>query len=114
MDLPRSHRARVGGAAGAAAMPDPKSGRRRKAPPNTYWRGDTLWGRAKVKGRLRRWSLRTSDVEVARVRSEEDIARLKTHAFYGGEGRKTYVEAATSWANSIVHDVGPKTAKRYA
>lgn len=95
-------------------MPEQKTGgRRRKAPPNTYWRNGILWGRAKVRGALRRWSLRTDDVEVARARVAEDIAKLKGRAFYG-EDRKRYVDVVVSWGQQIVHDVGPGTAKRYA
>src|ERR1700726_4318100 len=43
-----------------------KKARRRKAPPNTEWHGDTLYGRIRIKGNLKRWSLRTGDVELAR------------------------------------------------
>ncbi len=54
-----------------------------QAPANTEWRGNTLHGRIRIMGRLRRWSLRTDDVEVARARVVEDIARLKAETFYG-------------------------------
>jgi integrase/recombinase XerD len=96
-------------------MPEPKSGRRRKAPKNCEWRGATLHGRKRINGKLRRWSLRTGDVEVARARVEEDIERLvKATAGYT-QGRVKYVDLVASWAEQhIVHEVGPLTARRYA
>lgn len=95
-------------------MSDAKSSRRLKAPPNTEWRGDTLHGRIRIKGKLKRWSLRTGDVEVARTRVTEDIKRLKSAAFYG-DHRVRYRDIVASWAERhIVHEVGPLTARRYA
>lgn len=95
-------------------MPDAKNPRRRKAPANTEWRGDILHGRIRIKGKLKRWSLRTGDVEVARERVAEDIERLKAAAFYG-DHRVRYEDIAATWAERhIVHEVGPLTAERYA
>lgn len=95
-------------------MSDPRNSRRRKAPPNTEWRGDTLHGRIRIKGKLRRWSLRTGDVDIARARVTEDIARLKASAFYG-DHRVLYRDIAASWAERhILHEVGEQTALRYA
>lgn len=90
------------------------SPRRRKAPKNCEWRGDTLHGRIRIKGTLRRWSLRTGDVAIARIRVAEDIKRLKAAAFYG-DHRVRYRDIAASWAERhIVHEVGALTAQRYA
>lgn len=95
-------------------MPAEKISRRRKAPKNTEWRGDTLHGRIRIKGKLRRWSLRTGDVELARQLVAEDIARLKTAAFHGDQ-RVKYMDIVASWAERhILHEVGPRTAHRYA
>lgn len=91
-----------------------KSGRRRKAPKNTEWRGDTLHGRIRIAGKLRRWSLRTGDVELAKALVAEDIARLKAAAFHPGT-RVRYRDLAAAWAERhILHEVGPRTARRYA
>lgn len=88
--------------------------RRRKAPRHTEWRGETLYGRIRIQGKLTRWSLRTGDVELARTRVEEDIAQMKAAAFYGDQ-RIRYQDMVASWAEKhIVHEVGPNTAKRYA
>ena len=46
--------------------------RKPKAPPGCYWRGNTLWGRIKVRGRLVRWSLNTND-----PRSQKRVAKLE-------------------------------------
>jgi hypothetical protein len=94
-------------------MSEPKGARRRKPPPNTYWRGATLYFSAKIKGRLHRHSLRTDVVETARVRAEAEITRLKSAAFYG-DHRVTYQDAVVAWGENIVHEVGPNTARRYA
>jgi hypothetical protein len=40
-----------------------------KAPPDNYWRSDSLWGRKHVKGREFRWSLPTEMPEHAPPRS---------------------------------------------
>lgn len=95
-------------------MREQKSGRKRKAPKNCEWRGDTLYGRKKINGVLRRWSLRTGDVELARDRVKEDIERMTADAFYG-DSRVKYADIAAAWAERhILHEVGQRTAKRYA
>ena len=72
-------------------MGEQKKSRRRKAPPNTEWHGDTLYGRIRLKGTLKRWSLRTSDVDLARQVVAADIERLKAEA-YGPEFSKVGYE----------------------
>lgn len=95
-------------------MPAEKQARRRKAPRNTEWRGDTLHGRIRIKGKLHRWSLRTGDVELAKAVVAEDIARLKAAAFHS-DTRIKYADLAAAWAERhILHEVGPRTAHRYA
>ena len=94
-------------------MPDPTSRGRRKAPKNTEWRGNILFGRKKINGKLRRWTLRTGDVDIARKRVAEDIERLSTAAFYG-DSRVSYRDLVASWfERHIVHEVGPRTVLRY-
>ena len=88
--------------------------RKRKAPKNTEWRGYLLHGRIRIKGRLHRWSLRTSDVELAKQLVAEDIARLKSAAFHG-DHRVKWNDMVASWGERhIVHEVGPRTVQRYA
>src|SRR5436853_5612807 len=90
----------------------------RKAPRHTQWvwrEGDgwTLEGRVRIRGRLKRWSLRTGDVEVAKSRVTEDIARLKQEAFFG-DARPKYRDVFIRWVNAFVaHQVAPTTARRY-
>jgi integrase/recombinase XerD len=92
----------------------PKSGRRRKTPPNTEWHGEILYGRKRINGKLRRWSLRTGDVDVGRRRVEEDIKRLTAQTYYGDD-RVKWADTVASWAETfITHEVSALTAKRYA
>ena len=85
----------------------------RKAPPNTYWRDATLWGRITVKNREIRFSLRTDDAEVAtsrvKARREREVA-----AAHFGDQRPTWEDAVLAWGEHIAASVKPSTAKRYA
>jgi hypothetical protein len=47
-----------------------------KAPPGCYWRGGVLWGRQRLLGKLRRWSLATDNPAIA-----ADRRRAATLAF---------------------------------
>jgi integrase/recombinase XerD len=95
-------------------MSGTKIPRRRKAPRNTEWRGETLHGRIRIKGKLRRWSLRTGDVKLARKLVAEDIARLRSAVYHDG-ARVKYRDIVASWAERHILDaVGPRTAHRYA
>jgi len=47
---------------------------RAKAPKGCYWRGYTLWGRAKINGRTKRWSLRTNEIAAARRKAGRNLA----------------------------------------
>jgi integrase/recombinase XerD len=91
-----------------------KGGGSRKAPPNTEWHGDILYGRKRINGKLRRWSLRTGDVKIGSERVKEDIERLTAAAYYGDQ-RVRWEDLVASWAEThITHEVSPLTAKRYA
>lgn len=88
--------------------------RKRKTPTNTFWRGDTLWGRIKIKGRDHKWSLRTSDPDVAAARSKAERERLVAAAHYGDD-RKLCEDVVLNWAkHHISHHVAESTAIRYA
>jgi integrase/recombinase XerD len=103
-------------------MPDPRRRRQgkppRKAPRNTQWvwrEGDgwTLEGRVRIRGRLKRWSLRTSDVEIAVARVREEIEKLKAASFYG-DARPKYRDVFARWVETFVqHEVAATTARRY-
>jgi integrase/recombinase XerD len=85
--------------------------RQRKAPPGCYWRGNTLWGRIKVRGRLVRWSLATDDPAIAKARRQAGKGRAIADVH--GDARRTFEEAFTAWDVQLTRSVGPKTAKRY-
>lgn len=85
----------------------------RKSPEGTFWRGETLFGRAQVRGRDHRWSLRTDDPIVARRRLKEDREKLLADAHYG-DARRSFDEVLAAWAGYIKDAVSPKTATRYA
>jgi integrase/recombinase XerD len=96
-------------------MREQKKSRRRKAPPNTEWHGDTLYGRIRLKGKLKRWSLRTSDVDLARQVVAADIERLKAEVYSPDYSRVRYEDMFASWAERhIAHEVAGLTVKRYA
>lgn len=87
---------------------------RRSSPKNCFWRGGTLWGRVKIKGRDHKWSLRTDDPKAARARIEAERKRLIAAVYYGDD-RKLFDDVAASWAeHHIAHAVAPTTAARYA
>lgn len=88
-------------------------GRHRKAPPNTEWRNGVLWFRKRIKGQLYRGTLRTSDVNIARARAAEEIARLTQAAFYAGSERVKFKDVLVSWAQNIVHQLSASALKRY-
>ncbi len=87
--------------------------KKRNAPPGCYWRNGVLWGRAKVKGVERRWSLHTDDPKVARERRKAGKDRLAAIAHHG-DARFTVAEVMASWSPWIEKQVGPRTAHRYA
>ena len=86
--------------------------RKSKPPAGCYWRGSTLWGRIKVRRRLIRWSLNTSDPAVAKTRREAGRARALADAFHG-DACRSFEEAFTAWDAQLERTVGAKTATRY-
>ena len=55
---------------------------RPKPPRGCFWRGHTLWGRARIAGRLVRWSLHTEDPEVAALRRQSRRNQLASEAYH--------------------------------
>jgi integrase/recombinase XerD len=87
---------------------------KRKAPAGTFWRNDVLWGRTQVGARDHKWSLRTDDPAIAKRRREEERARIVAAVHFGVEARKTFADALEAWEQTIVRQVAPTTAARYA
>jgi integrase/recombinase XerD len=83
-----------------------------KAPAGCYWRGNQLWGRAKVNGQEYRWSLQTDNPKVAAERRKAGKDRVIADKF--GDAKRTFTEVLDLWADWIEAQVGPKTVKRYA
>jgi integrase/recombinase XerD len=88
----------------------PKS--RPKAPPGTFWRGDTLYGRTRVKGRLIKWSLETDNPRLAAARRKAGKDRII--AIKHGDATRSFDEVMEEWSVWIEKQVGPATAERYA
>jgi integrase/recombinase XerD len=86
--------------------------KKRNAPAGCYWRNGVLWGRAKVKGMERRWSLHTDDPKVARERRKAGKDKLAAVAHHG-DARFTFGEVTDAWFPWISKQVGPRTAQRY-
>lgn len=86
--------------------------KQKKAPPGTYWRGDTLWGRITVNGREIRWSLRTDEAEVALSRVKARREREVATAHYGDQ-RPSWEDAYLAWGEHIAAHAKPSTVKRY-
>jgi integrase/recombinase XerD len=85
---------------------------KRKAPKGCFWRGNTLWGRLQTAGGDVKWSLRTDDPQVAKVRRERERQRLIAKVYYG-EDRRAFQDALDGWSKFIVNEVSPSTLKRY-
>ena len=88
-------------------------GKHPKAPAGCFWRGDTLYGRTRIKGRLIVWSLRTSDPKVAAERRKLAKERMIADVFHG-DAKREFVEVLEPWAASISKQVNIRTAQRYA
>ena len=84
---------------------------KRKAPAGCFWRGDTLYGRVRVRGRLVRWSLETDDPKIAKTRREAGKARAVADKH--GDARRSFEEVYAAWDAQLLRTVGAKTAKRY-
>lgn len=85
--------------------------KRPAAPTGCYWRGNTLWGRAKIRGQTTRWSLETSDTKVAAERRRKGKERLI--ADQHGDAKRSFAEVIESWAASVKAECSPKTVQRY-
>lgn len=85
---------------------------KRQAPAGCYWRGDTLWGRAKVNGRDIRWSLQTDNPKVAAERRKAGKDRVIADKH--GDAKRDFIEVLELWSDWIAAQVGRKTVTRYA
>jgi integrase/recombinase XerD len=85
----------------------------RKAPAGCFWRGDTLHGRTRIKGRLVTWSLHTSDPKLAAARRKAGKDRMIADVFHG-DAKRDFVEVMELWAPWIKKQVGHRTVQRYA
>jgi integrase/recombinase XerD len=88
-------------------------GKHPKAPAGCFWRGDTLHGRTRIKGRLVTWSLHTDNPKIAAERRKAGKNRMIAEVLHG-DAKRDFVEAMEHWASWIRKLVGPKTAQRYA
>jgi integrase/recombinase XerD len=94
-------------------MPATTTSRRRpNAPPGCYWRGNTLWGRKRIKGGAIVWSLHTDNPKVARERFAAGEKRIVADTYHG-DGKRTLSEVVETWAVHLNHVVSPKTKTRY-
>src|SRR5215469_10033139 len=84
----------------------------RKAPPGTFWRGNTLYGRTRIAGRLLTWSLETDNPKLAAERRKAGKDRVI--AIKHGDAKLTYEDVLERWAKWIVKQVGPATVDRYS
>lgn len=85
---------------------------RRKAPKGCFWRGGTLYGRIQTSGGDIKWSLRTDDPAVARVRRKAERDRAVAAQRYG-DHRQTFAEALEGWGKAITQEISTKTFERY-
>jgi integrase/recombinase XerD len=84
---------------------------RPKAPAGCYWRGTVLWGRAKIRGETRRWSLETDNTKIAAERRKKGRDRLIADEH--GDAIRTFAEVMEDWVGSVTAECGPKTVQRY-
>jgi integrase/recombinase XerD len=83
-----------------------------KTPPGCYWRGSTLWGRVRIKGKLFRWSLETDDPRLAATRRKSEKERLI--AIKLGDASHSFDVTAEKWAKEwLIPNKGAGTAERY-
>jgi integrase/recombinase XerD len=87
--------------------------KKRHSPTGCYWRNGTLWGRAKINGVERRWSLHTDDPKIARERRKAGKDKLTAVAHHG-DARFSFAEVMAAWSPWIERQVGARTAQRYA
>src|SRR5262245_41167160 len=83
----------------------------RKAPTGCFWRGNTLWGQAMVRGVRKQWSLETDDPKIAKAR--RDAGKKRAVADVHGDANLAFEEVFNAWEAQLLRAVGPKTAQRY-
>jgi integrase/recombinase XerD len=89
-------------------------GKHPKAPSGCFWRGDTLYGRTRIKGRLIVWSLHTDNPKLAAERRKAGKDRVVADVRHG-DAKRDFVEVLELWAPWIKRHVGSaKTVQRYA
>jgi integrase/recombinase XerD len=87
---------------------------KRKAPVGCFWRRGTIWGRVQIRGKDIKWSLHTSDPEVARAEYKTGRERLIGDAYHHSGSPRTFVEAMEGWELWIKRRVSSRTVERYA
>ncbi|MCA3256290.1 MAG: tyrosine-type recombinase/integrase [Alphaproteobacteria bacterium] len=91
---------------------DPSATTTRLRPPrNTYWRGDVLWAKFKVRGRLVRASLRTGSPKLAEKRLKLLRDQLENEMVYGAAAPVSWMEAVIAWRAAAPDS---STTRRYA
>lgn len=85
---------------------------KRKHPPGTYWRGDTLYSKIMVRGQLVRRPLGTDDPRVATRRLEALRKELTARLKYG-EATRSMVEVIGEWQKHAKAHVAARTFDRY-
>ena len=84
-----------------------------RAPRGSFWRGDSLWGRVKVRRRDIKWSLHTDNPALARQRRQAGKERAVALAYHG-DTEHTFEDVLHAWTRHIEGgSVGPNTAERY-
>lgn len=89
-------------------MPNPT---RPKAPPNTFWRGDILWAKFKVRGHLYRESLRTGSPRIAEKRVKALKEAVEDQVIYGEAEPIGWMAAVIDWRAASPNN---STTARYA
>jgi integrase/recombinase XerD len=86
--------------------------KRPKAPAGCFWKGNVIYGRTRIAGRLIRWSLETDDPKVAAARRKDGKGRLI--AIKRGDAVRSLHDVIEEWSSEwLIPNKGPKTAKRY-
>lgn len=84
---------------------------RPRAPRNTYWRGDVLWAKFKVRGQLHRESLRTGSPKLAEKRLKLLREQIENNVVYGEAEPVSWMKAVIAWRAAAPSS---STTKRYA
>lgn len=86
---------------------------KRKAPTGCYWREGVLWGRIKKAGGDIRWSLHTSNADIARQARDARLKEINDEIHHGIEPKRTIDAVILEWAKFNKGSGSPKTATRY-